>query len=364
MAKSVLHLVYSLGGRGSVPRRAQLDAEVALAAGHNVAFVTDRVAGPVPTGVKIVTPRRSWHRRLPGLLRELGAMLVIHFLLRRYLATGKADVIVFHDSTLCWPAFWNARGRPTVYMVHALIRDRIESGANPYGAVRAWLYRQANRAGLARATHIVCVSKYMAQLAVAEGADRDAVSVVPNLLNLAEFDASYAPRYDVIYAGRLSVEKGVASLLSALEDLDPEIKVAIVGDGPQRGMLEKRAAGAGLASCSFLGWVDRPRLRALLASSAIQVVPSLSEPQGVAALEGLAAGTPVIAANVGGLPEMIEPGTNGWLFPPGDAAALKQLLEKALGDRTHLTEMRGAAKRSAAAFDLTTMHSRLERIYL
>ncbi|MDY0872555.1 glycosyltransferase family 4 protein [Dongia rigui] len=364
MSKIVIHLVYSLGGKGSVQRRAHLDAEVARAAGHEVVMATDRVAGPVPAGVKVVKPARLWHHRLPGVLRELGAMIAVHFTLARYLRNNAADVIVFHDSTLCWPALWNAGKRPTVYMVHALIRDRIESGANPYGALRTWLYRQANRYGLRHSSHVVCVSQYMAKMAIAEGADPSAVAVVPNLLDLTEFTTPHVAEYDVIYAGRLSVEKGVGTLITALKDLDPHLKVAIVGDGPQRGQLEVHAATSGLAACSFLGWVDRARLRALLATAAVQVVPSLSEPQGVVALEGLAAGTPVIAANVGGLTEMIEPETNGWLFPAGDAGALQRLLERVLSDRTTLAGMRERAKRSAQAFDLRTMQNRLERIYL
>jgi glycosyltransferase involved in cell wall biosynthesis len=364
MAKTILHLVYSFGGKGSVQRRAYLDADVAIQAGHKVVIVTDRVMGAAPSGAEVIAPRWIWHRRLPGVLREFGAMLTVHFLLRRYLRDGACDVIVFHDSSLCWPAIWNARGRPTVYMVHALIRDRIDSGANPYGAVRSWFYRRANRVGLRRATKVICVSKYMATLAMAEGAATESVSVVPNLLDLSEFLTEHTPQFDVIYAGRLSVEKGVATLLAALGEMDHGLNVAIVGDGPQRRLLADSAARAGLSHCKFLGWVDRGTLRTLLAHSVVQVVPSLSEPQGVVALEGLAAGTPVIAANVGGLAEMIEPERNGWLFPPGNAGALKSLLERVLSDRAGLAAMRERAKRSATAFDLATMRGRLEAIYL
>lgn len=364
MAKTIVHLVYSLGGNGSVQRRAQLDAQVALDAGHDVVMISNRVAGPVLPGVHVVAARRDWHQRLPGAFRELAATVIMFFLLRRYLQRGAADALVFHDSTLSWPVFLNARGRPTIYMVHALIRDRLESGGNPYGRLRTWLYRQANRHGLRHGDHIVCVSHYMARLAIEEGAAPHAVTVIPNLLDLGEFTAPHEPQYDVICAGRLSVEKGVDTLLTAVLDLDPDLKVAIVGDGPQRQDLEQRAADSGLSSCNFLGWVDRPQLRGLLAQAAVQVVPSRSEPQGVVALEGLAAGTPVIAADVGGLPEMVEPEHNGWLFPAGDAGALQHLLARALSDRPRLARMRKRARRSATAFDLNTMRGRLEQIYL
>jgi glycosyltransferase involved in cell wall biosynthesis len=364
MAKTIVHLVYSLGGNGSVQRRAQLDAQVAIDAGHDVVMISNRVAGPVLRGVRVVAPRHDWHQRLPGALRELAAMIIVFFLLRRYLRAGAADVLVFHDSTLSWPVLLNARGRATIYMVHALIRDRLESGGNPYGRLRTWLYRQANRHGLRHGGHIVCVSHYMARLAIEEGADARTVTVVPNLLDLGEFTAVHKLQYDVICAGRLSIEKGVDTLIAAVSDLDPKLKVAIVGDGPERQDLEERAAQAGLSSCDFLGWVDRPQLRGLLARAAVQVVPSRSEPQGVVALEGLAAGTPVIAADVGGLPEMVEPERNGWLFPAGDSGALQRLLAQALSDRPRLAQMRKRARRSATAFDLRTMRGRLEQIYL
>ncbi|MBI2257169.1 MAG: glycosyltransferase family 4 protein [Proteobacteria bacterium] len=364
MAKTIVHLVYSLGGNGSVQRRAQLDARVARDAGHDVVMITNRLAGPVLAGVRVVVPRHNWHQRLPGTLRELAAMAIIYLLLWRYLREGAADALVFHDSTLSWPVLLNAGGRPTIYMVHALIRDRLESGGNPYGPLRTWLYRRANRHGLRGSGHVVCVSHYMARLAIDEGANPRAVTVIPNLLDLGEFTASHEPQYDVICAGRLSVEKGVDTLIAAVCDLDPDLRVAIVGDGPQRQDLEERAAHSGLSSCEFLGWVDRPRLRGLLAQAAVQVVPSRSEPQGVVALEGLAAGTPVIAADVGGLPEMVEPERNGWLFPAGDAGALQQLLARVLSDRPHLARMRKEARRSARAFDQRTMLGRLEQIYL
>jgi glycosyltransferase involved in cell wall biosynthesis len=84
----------------------------------------------------------------------------------------------------------------------------------------------------------------------------------------------------------------------------------------------------GNCSLRLLGRVDNPRLQAIVYAAAdVFVVPSLQEGLGQVALEAMACGTPVVASNVGGLPEIVIPGESGWLFPPGDADALRRELE-------------------------------------
>jgi len=130
-----------------------------------------------------------------------------------------------------------------------------------------------------------------------------------------------------------------------------------------RSELEAAAAMSGVP-IEFLGWVAADALPGLLRRAHIQVVPSRSEPQGVVVLEALASGTPVIGSRVGGIPEMIEDGGNGWLVDSNDPGALRRAITIALADREHVNSMRGPARRSVDRFDLDRLPMALDTAYL
>ena len=112
--------------------------------------------------------------------------------------------------------------------------------------------------------------------------------------------------------------KGIDFLLSAAAVLRrefPGLRVEIAGSGPQHEKLGKMATQVGLGGqVKFLGWIDN--LNSVLPRWDVFVMPSLEEGFGIAALEAMAAGLPVVATSVGGLPELIEDGKTGWLVPP------------------------------------------------
>jgi glycosyltransferase involved in cell wall biosynthesis len=291
-------------------------------------------------------------RGLPAPGSELAAMCVIRRGLERALADAAPDVIVFHNSTLAWPALRAARahGARSVFVVHALISDRLASGGSPYGAATTALYRAANRAALRGSDTVVCVSGHMARIARDDGVPESRLRVAPNPVDTGFFAPAGRERdIDVLFVGRLSHEKGVDVLLRALVELPRGQRVVIAGDGPLRRELESQAAGSG-ADVEFTGWVDRDALRALYARAALQVVPSRSEPQGVVVLEALASGTPVIGSDVGGIAEMVSDGENGWLVEPGRPDLLGGRMRAALADRERLEPMRTHARDSVARF--------------
>jgi glycosyltransferase involved in cell wall biosynthesis len=134
--------------------------------------------------------------------------------------------------------------------------------------------------------------------------------------------------------GALVRRKGLDVLLAALARLAArgvEPLCWLGGDGPERAALEKRAAKLGLAPrVRFLG--PRRDVGDLLAAADVLVMPSRREGLGVAALEAMAAGTPIVASNVGGLGEAVVEGRTGLLVPPADADALAAALGRMLGD--------------------------------
>ena len=128
--------------------------------------------------------------------------------------------------------------------------------------------------------------------------------------------------------------KGLDLLLDAMANLAPDAgapQLWIAGSGPDRGALERQARSLGLEGrVRFLGWRDDTA--DLLAACEVLVLPSRREGLGVAALEAMAAGRPVVATRVGGLDDAVVPGRTGILVPPDDTAALADALRQLLVD--------------------------------
>jgi glycosyltransferase involved in cell wall biosynthesis len=145
-------------------------------------------------------------------------------------------------------------------------------------------------------------------------------------------------------AGRLVELKGIEYLIratAALQSEFPALRLEIAGSGPQRTKLEEIVSAAGLkAKVKFLGWIDD--IGAVLPNWDVFVMPSLEEGFPIAALDAMAAGLPVIASSVGGVPELIEDGKSGWLAPPRDVEALTSRLHLLLGN-PELRQSVGAA---------------------
>lgn len=160
---------------------------------------------------------------------------------------------------------------------------------------------------------------------------------------------------DFVAVGNLRREKGHAVLLRAFVLVRRRLadsRLRLVGDGPLRANLETLARELGIDDAvEFVGSVSD--VWPHLAEAGIVVVPSLSETQGLVVLEAMAAGCPLIATDVGGIPEMIEDGFNGRLVPPGDIDALAS----AMVDLHGATELR---QRYAEAGRATAMKWRME----
>jgi glycogen synthase len=185
------------------------------------------------------------------------------------------------------------------------------------------LFRPSVRA--ARMT--LCVSESLTDTARGLGARE--VRVVPMGITVPETTVEPADPPHVLFVGRLSEEKGVLELVEATRDLP----LVVVGDGPLRDRVPQ-AVGF-VPPADLPGYYDR---------AAVVACPSRREGYGVVARQAMAHGRPVVAAAVGGLAEAIEDGESGLLVQPGDVAALRAALERALDD-ADLRARLGAAAR-------------------
>ena len=131
----------------------------------------------------------------------------------------------------------------------------------------------------------------------------------------------------LLYVGRVSAEKQIDQIKPVLEAI-PEARLAIVGDGPNREALEAHFAGT---NTHFVGYLQGLELASAYASADAFIFPSRTETLGLVLLEAMAAGCPVVAANSGGIPDIVTDGENGYLFdvndPDGAITATKRLLD-------------------------------------
>ncbi len=294
------------------------------------AFMRDAVEDLRALGVEVevVSPASFRHfgiaygAGIVGNLRRRPAkvLLVAPFLAAYTSAARRAaeavDLVHAHWLPSALPA--RATGRPFVLTVHgtdAEISRRAPAVFRP----------------LVRAARVVtCVSESLVEAARRLGA-RD-VRVVPMGVRVPERVAEPDDPPHVLFAGRLSEEKGVLELLDATRGLP----LVVVGDGP----LRERVPGA-------VGFVAPGEVGAYLDRAAVVVCPSRREGYGVVARQAMAHGRPVVATAVGGLAEAVVDGETGLLVEPGDAAALRAAIERLLGDRELRTRL-GAAGRERA----------------
>lgn len=155
----------------------------------------------------------------------------------------------------------------------------------------------------------------------------------------------------IAFLGRLVPEKGAALAIEALRLIPADVRLSIIGDGVERPRLEALAQARGLTGrVTFFGEVDDAKRAYLLAQCDILVVPSQHEELfGMVAVEGALSGLPVVATAIGGLPEIVEHGHTGYLFPKGDIAALASHLATLAADPILSARLGSNGRRKALA---------------
>lgn len=223
-----------------------------------------------------------------------------------------------------------AGGVPVITTVHSLLsRD-----------YPGFLTRQVNlcleRMGWGMTAHFIAVSQSLRQELIKWGIPADKVTTVYNGLDFSEFQGKnnffrqqmgYPPEVPLVgVIARLHPVKGHRLFLECAKIIlgrKPKVRFLIVGSGPERPFLELLAKKFQIwDQVTFTGY--RTDIPEILASLDVLVVPSLWEGFGLTAAEGMAANIPVVATNVGGLPEIVKTGETGLLVPANDPLALAE----------------------------------------
>jgi glycogen(starch) synthase len=258
------------------------------------------------------------------------------------------------------------RRPPLVLTVHCSLRHTLQaSGAR--GLALSSVGAALEVVGERRADAVIALTPRLADLLVAGGLDPDRVHVIPSGVDLRRFThrlpdpAPDLPRPRVLFVGRLAAQKGVATLLDAVPLLRGNATVVLVGDGPQRRALERQAGRLGPDRVRFQGFVAHTEVPAWLAAADVLVLPSIYEELGSVLLEAMAAGLPVVASAVGGIPDAL--GDAGRLVPPRDPAALAAAVDELLDHPALAAQLGDAARRRATAFSWDVLAGRVLDVY-
>jgi len=189
-------------------------------------------------------------------------------------------------------------------------------------------------------------SDFMRRKMIEFGMQSEKVVHIPNFVNADECAYSSVSDNYFVYVGRLIPVKGIRTLLHAMELARPgSAKLLIIGSGPQSQELESLKTRLNLENVEFLGYQSGEKLKALMANAMFSVLPSeWYENCPISVLESMAMGKPVIGARIGGIPELIDHGTDGLLFEPGNVADLATNIEFLTGNRQRCRAMGRAAR--------------------
>jgi glycosyltransferase involved in cell wall biosynthesis len=163
----------------------------------------------------------------------------------------------------------------------------------------------------------------------------------------------------LLYIGRLSAEKQIERIRPVLEAM-PQARLALVGDGPHRQQLERAFEGT---ATTFVGYLAGEELASAYASGDAFLFPSSTETLGLVLLEAMAAGCPVVGANRGGIPDIVNDGENGCLYDPDEPGSLVSAVQRLLGDQEQRSRLRLAARQEAERWGWAGATEQLRRYY-
>lgn len=300
-------------------------------------------------------------------------------ILRRLIRLEQPDVIHVHKLRGLSPAVWSAANaedrRPIVQTCHdyelispeGLLLSPIGRMAlkrhwalRPYQAIRARYSQQVNVATFP--------SRFIQQTITRMGFfDRAIQFVVPNThgLSLRELDAmpvsqpTSSSSLRLLYLGRLESEKGIELLCQAFAGLVaelPQLYLDIAGSGTREA--ELKSSFAGVPRMKFHGYVSGPEKDRLINQTDVLIMPSIvHEVFGTSIIEAFAYGKPVIASNIGGMPELIDERETGLLVEPGNVESLRDKIRQMYAEPENRTHMSLVCRKKARLYTLESVTS-------
>lgn len=306
----------------------------------------------------VVHLHNVYHQLSPSILEPLARL-------------HRPTVMTLHDYKLACPNYqFLDHGVPCQACIDGGFRQavlrRCKGGSLPASALCAtesWLHRRTGAYGPVQ--RFISPSRFLAERMARAGVFPDRLRWVPHFVDVDTLAPKTRSGGDVVFAGRLSAEKGIDTLIAAVGRLGPAGRLSVAGEGPERARLQRLADDLAPGRIRFLGRLGKPDLVDLLRSAAVVAVPSRwYENQPMIVLEALALGVPVVASDIGGLGELVEPGVNGALVEPDDDDALATVLAALLDHPGRALEMGRAGRERVIETHAPGVHlERLAAVY-
>jgi glycosyltransferase involved in cell wall biosynthesis len=251
-----------------------------------------------------------------------------------------ANGLLFRDGKPCEQC---VGGSAVWGIVHRCYRGSAIGSAAVAGMIG---YHRAAGTWRRKVARFIALSEFSRSRFVAAGIAPELISVKPNFVAdpAAAGVRLDGPRSGAVYVGRLSVEKGVRSLVEAWRDV--ETPLTVIGEGPKQAELQRLAP----PHVHFAGWRDRAGVIAAMAQAEAVIAPSICyENFPVSLAEASAVATPILASRRGALGEIVAGGNMGLLFEPGDPADIARVVRQVFAAPEQLRAMGEAARRQYEA---------------
>ena len=287
------------------------------------------------------------------------------------LETVRRSADVVHAHAFGFPPTWAGALRRWGKATPLVVTPHSDTGGGGWGSQ---LYERAFTHGvLTRADHVVALTEGERARLERLGVEPARLSVLPNGIDLTEFkdldtSARGSETFRVLYVGRIDPQqKGLTTLIRAVASLEEGRRIAVRLVGEDWGGTAEvvRLIGALRVGdrVEVVGPVSRPQLLSEYAATDLFVLPSTIEPFGIVLLEAMAAGLPIVATSVGGIPEVVDHGRTGLLVPPKDPRKLAEAIEKFRGDADLRQRFGRAGLARVAAFSWERLGPRYARMF-
>ncbi len=267
-----------------------------------------------------------------------------------------APAILFRDGHNCTQCI---KGSPLWAVVHACYRDSRKAS---FAVASGVLLHRALGTYRRNVDQFIALTQFARDQFIEIGLDRSRISIKPNFLMQ---DPGLGPRAGgyALFAGRITQEKGVATLLRAWETHKPGLRLLIAGDGPAAGMLAPYRDSQG--PICWLGHQSTEAMAKHMANAEMLVIPSeWYEGFPMVVVEAYARGLPIVASRLGSLQELVLDGVTGAHFTPGDAESLARAVSGLRSDRQTLRDCsRNARNQYTSNYTSDVNYSRLVSIY-